>query len=519
MPPSCQPPTVSAQAAAGGSDPAYAGPVPSLLELVRSHTDLDEDDVGVLQLLMADWQIIADLSFADLVLWLPDRGGAGFWAGAQMRPTTGPTAYVDDIVGSFVPIGRRPMLDRAYADARLVREGDPEWRDDVPVRVETIPVPRDGRVIAVIARNTNLLGVRTPSRLELSYLQSAADLTAMIAAGDFLPEAQRGDHADSPRVGDGFVRVDDRGRVLYASPNALSVYRRLGWSGDLDGQVLAEVTRGLVPPRRRPDEETLSAVLAGRAHRDTEIGDDQVSLIVRSIPLRAHGEHLGGLVLVRDVTDLRRRDRELVTKDATIREIHHRVKNNLQTVAALLRLQARRIDSDEARAALEEAVRRVGSIAIVHETLSQEVLDEVAFDEIADRLGSMVTDVGAGPDGSLDRPVVRRKGSFGLLANETATALAMVLTELLQNAVEHGYPDGAAGTITVEPERLAGRLRVIVDDDGVGLPAMFDPDTSLKLGLSIVRTLVESELGGLLELRAGPVCGTRAVVDVPLDGD
>ena len=80
-------------------------------------------------------------------------------------------------------------------------------------------------------------------------------------------------------------------------------------------------------------------------------------------------------MLLRDVTDLRSRDRELVTKDATIREIHHRVKNNLQTVAALLRLQARRMTVPEARAALEEAVRRVGSIALVHETLSQS-LDE-----------------------------------------------------------------------------------------------------------------------------------------------
>ncbi|WP_151082893.1 sensor histidine kinase [Nocardioides cynanchi] len=489
--------------------------MPSLLELVRSHTDLDEADVGVLQLLMADWQIIADLSFADLVLWLPDRAGEGFWAAAQMRPTTGPTAYVDDIVGTFVPVGRRQMLDRAYADARLVREGDPEWRDDVPVRVETIPVPHGGRVIAVIARNTNLLGVRTPSRLELSYLQSAAELTAMIASGDFPPVgAQRSDHADSPRVGDGFVRVDADGRVGYASPNALSVYRRLGLSGDLDGQDLAALTRRLVPPRRRPDEETLSAVLGGRLHRDTELGDDQVSLIVRAIPLRARGEHIGALVLLRDVSDLRRRDRELVTKDATIREIHHRVKNNLQTVAALLRLQARRIDSVEAKLALEEAVRRVGSIAIVHETLSQEVLDEVAFDEIADRLGAMVTDVGA----RADRVVVHRKGSFGVLPNESATALAMVLTELLQNAVEHGYPDeGQAGRITVEPQRLAGRLRVTVDDDGVGLPTGFDPDTSLNLGLSIVRTLVESELGGLLELRSGPDRGARVVVDVPLD--
>jgi two-component sensor histidine kinase len=191
------------------------------------------------------------------------------------------------------------------------------------------------------------------------------------------------------------------------------------------------------------------------------------------------------------------------------------VKNNLQTVAALLRLQARRIDSPEAKLALEEAVRRVGTIAIVHETLSQEVLDAVGFDEIADRLGVMVTDVGA----RADRLVVRREGSFGLLPNETATALAMVLTELLQNAVEHGYPvhSDHEGSIVVTPERLAGRLRVTVDDDGVGLPEGFDPDTSVNLGLSIVRTLVESELGGLLEVRPRPAGGARVVVDVPLE--
>ena len=258
----------------------------SLIELVRSHTDLDADDVAWLQLLQADWQIIADLSFADLVLWLPDKGGSGFWAAGQMRPTTAPTAYVDDVIGTFVPVGRRPLLDQALAQGRLVREGDPEWRDEVPVRVETIPVRHRDRVIAVVARNTNLLGVRTPSRLELSYLQTAADLTRMIAAGRFPSTGQRSDHADSPRVGDGFVRVDAEGRVAYASPNAQSVFRRLGLNGDLAGHRLTDLTRSLVPSRRRPDEETLSAVMGGRAHRDTELSTDTAALIARSIPLR-----------------------------------------------------------------------------------------------------------------------------------------------------------------------------------------------------------------------------------------
>ncbi len=487
--------------------------MPSLTELVRAHTDLEDEDVAWLHLLLADWQIIADLSFADLVLWLPDRDGVGFWAGAQMRPTTGPTAYVDDVVGTFVAAGRRGMLDAAWAQGRLVREGDPEWRDDVPVRVETIPVRRGNRVIAVVARNTNLLGVRTPSRLELSYLQTASDLTQMIAHGFFPSSGQRSDHADSPRVGDGFVRVDAAGRVVYASPNALSVFRRLGLDTDLTGLDLAALTRELVPPRRRPDEETLSAVVGGRMHRDTEIQTDDVALILRSIPLRPQGDHIGGLILLRDITDLRRRDRELVTKDATIREIHHRVKNNLQTVAALLRLQARRIDDGEAKSALEEAVRRVGSIAIVHDMLSQSVEEDVAFDEIADRLTRMVTEVSA-VGGSVQ---VSREGSFGVLPSESATALAMILTEVLQNAVEHGYEPGATGRVSLTVQRLVGRLHLSVDDDGRGLPAGFDLDSSTNLGLSIVRTLVESELDGQLAVGGRPGGGTRVSVDVPVD--
>ena len=492
--------------------------MPALNDLVKAHTDLSEDDVAWLNLLMADWQIIADLSFADLILWLPDREGKGYWAGAQMRPTTGPTAYLDDLVGTFVPRGRRPLLDSAYEHQRVAREGDPEWRDDIPVRVEAIPVRHGDRIIAVVARNTNLLGVRTPSRLELSYLQTATDLTQMISNGFFPFPGQRSDHVDSPRVGDGFVRIDAAGRVTYASPNALSVYRKLGLAGDLAGLDLAEITRGLVPPRNRPDEETLSAVLAGRRHLDTEDGNDDATLIVRSIPLRPTGDHLGALVLLRDVTDLRRRDRELVTKDATIREIHHRVKNNLQTVAALLRLQARRIGSAEGRLALEEAVRRVGTIAIVHETLSQAFDEFVEFDEVADRLRLMVADVSS-QDASV---MTSREGSFGTLRADTATPLAMVVTELLQNALEHAFTESGTGAgeeqprITLTARRLVGRLHVTVEDNGRGLPEDFDLDVSTSLGLSIVRTLVESELEGLLEMGPCPAGGTRAAVDMPL---
>ncbi|GAA2053797.1 MULTISPECIES: sensor histidine kinase [Streptomyces] len=493
--------------------------MPSMNDLVHQHTDLGERDLEWLHLLVSEWQLLSDLSFADLVLWLPTRDGTRYVSVAQMRPNTGPTSYQDDMVGHLVPRGRRPLLDVAHDEGRIVREGDPEWREEVPVRVESIPVRREGRVLGVIARNTNLLTVRTPSRLELTYLQSASDLAQMIAGGTFPYPGQQVGMDRAPRVGDGFLRLDADGVVQYASPNALSAYHRLGLAADLVGLPLGPTTAELAPTRG-PVDESLVKLASGYAPRETEIEGNDCVVQLRAIPLKPKGEHIGSLILLRDVTELRRRERELITKDATIREIHHRVKNNLQTVAALLRLQARRIGAtgdENARAALEEAVRRVGSIAIVHETLSQNLDERVEFDEIADRVITMVAELS--PDG---RVTGHRRGRFGILDAEIATPLSMVLTEILQNALEHAFGPGETGRIEVgatrtEVRRGSARLLVTVTDNGRGLPEGFDPRSDGSLGLQIVRTLVEGELGGRFDMIAAEGGGTRAVLDLPVE--
>jgi two-component sensor histidine kinase len=501
--------------------------VPSLDELVRSHTPLDEHDLNWLHRLVADWQILADFSFADLVLWVPDADDYGFWSVAQMRPTTGPTAYVDDLVGSYVPVGRRPVLDVAWREQRIVREGDPEWGDDVPVRVESIPVRRAGRMIAIVLRATNLLGVRNPSRLELTYLQTAADLASMVSRGWFPTAGERSDLADALRVGDGVVRIDLNAAVTYASPNAVSALRRLGLAGSLVGTSLATTTAGLLTGPRAPTEDSAAAVLAGQVATEAEVQSTTAALVVRSIPLRAESGPSGAVLLLRDVTELRRREEELMTREATIREIHHRVKNNLQTVAALLRLQARRMTEPAARAALQEAVQRVGAIAVVHEILSQGFEEVVDFDEVADRLFAVVVDVARTPAGAVadsrgmaadgERVHIVRRGSFGQVPADVATPLAVALTELAQNAVEHGL-GGRAGTVSIEAHSDDDVLVVIVEDDGVGLPENFSLESLSTLGLSIVRTLICSELRGDLTLSTRAGGGTRVRVQVPVAG-
>jgi two-component sensor histidine kinase len=487
--------------------------VPSLNDLAPTRTDLTGEDVDWLHLLLADWQLLADLSFADLVLWLPLRDAAGFVAAAHVRPSTGPTAHHHDMVGTEVPRGRRPQLDTAYDEQRICRERDPDWPGDVPVREETIPVVRAGRVVAVVSRHTNLAAARTPSRLELTYLRTADDLAVMVAQGRF--PMPGGDHqvalSLAPRVGDGLLRLDDRGIVTFASPNAVSAYRRLGLDGDLVGAHLGDVTAAL-GRRTAPVDEALSMVVSGWAAREAEVEARGTTVRLRVIPLLPDGVRTAALVLCRDVTEVRRRERDLVGKDATIREIHHRVKNNLQTVAALLRLQARRLPAGEATArdALREAERRIGSIAVVHETLSQTGSDAVDFDEVADRVVALTGELGTG-----DSEVrVHREGSFGQLPPEVATPLALVLVELVQNAVEHGL---AGGNGEVRVSVAAGgpdRLVVAVADDGAGLPEGFDLLTGGGLGLQIVRTLVEGELGGTLTVEPGAP-GTRVTLDLP----
>jgi two-component sensor histidine kinase len=488
--------------------------VATLNDLGRRHTALTDPDIDWLHALVSDWQLLADLSFADLVLWAPLRDRPGWVALAQMRPTTGPTTFLDDVVGTCAAAGKRPFVDAAYHERRICREGDPEWTGGIPVRRESIPVVRDGAVIAVIERSTNLSSARTPSRLELTYLKGADDLAQMVAAGTFPYPGQEPALVRSPRVGDGLLRLGRSGRVGYASPNALSAYRRLGLTADLVGAELGPLTTKLCSSGL-PADDSLMVTASGRSPRETEIEGNGSVVQLRSLPLVVNGMRTGALVLVRDVTELRHRERELMTKDATIREIHHRVKNNLQTVAALLRLQARRTRAPEAREALEEAVRRVGSIAIVHETLSHTPEELVDFDDIAQRVAAMAGEVSAPETGV--SPVVA--GRFGLLPGAVATPLALVLTELLQNALQHGLTGPApapGGSVLVRAERGPGQLSVSVEDNGAGLPAGFSLDAHASLGLQIVRTLVEAELGGQLAIAPRPGGGTAVQVGLPV---
>jgi two-component sensor histidine kinase/putative methionine-R-sulfoxide reductase with GAF domain len=227
-------------------------------------------------------------------------------------------------------------------------------------------------------------------------------------------------------------------------------------------------------------------------------------------PLRWRGRQIGELVADRD-TAFSDGDRELLASIAThaavalehgravlrgvlAQEIHHRVKNNLQTVASLLRLQARSADAIDPREALEHSVNRILAIAAVHELLTERREEDVELADLIGRLRAMlVQGVGGGKDVSAELAEVSLPGA-------RATALALVFAELLQNALEHG-----GDRISVELARRDGDVVLAIADDGPGLG-----EAAAGTGLSIVRALVRDELRGTLSL-----AGARAEVVFP----
>jgi two-component sensor histidine kinase len=283
----------------------------------------------------------------------------------------------------------------------------------------------------------------------------------------------------------------------------------MGCDDELEGTLLAEVTAQMLQGTPVVDE-SLPLVLTGRAPWRTDVEAEGVTVTLRAIPLKQAGERFGAVVLSRDVTQVRLREREMITKDATIREIHHRVKNNLQTVASLLRIQSRRTQSEMAKDALSQAMRRVAAIAVVHDTLSEGLSQNVDFDVVFERVLQLVAEVASGTH-QVVKP--RSEGSFGVLPSEYATPLALVLTELVTNAVEHGLAGKVNGEVVISANRTPEKLSVTVRDNGGGLP---EGKVGEGLGTQIVRTLVQGELGGSIDWHTLEEEGTEVTIDIPL---
>lgn len=484
----------------------------TLLEIAQEMTDLDEAATDHLLRLTASWSLLADLSFSDMVLLVPERdSGSDFLVLAQVRPNNRSTMVVDDLLGTRQSFSEWSSARHSFESARLV-VGDVAI-EGVVGRIPTwcIPVRFNDRVIAVLVRLQGQL--RGPASLyEQVYLSIFERLCTMVSEATFPFREDSVAGPGMPRVGDGIILINGLGQIEFTTPNATNALHRLGLYASSEGRTF----EAMGFPIRVVDR----ALEYGIPVIEEIEGPKDVAITFHCVPLFNHGLVTGVLILVRDISDVRQLNRVVLNKEAAVREVHHRVKNNLQTISSLLRLQGRRSEQEETRIALQEAERRVRSIAVVHEVLSREPGEEVDFDEIITSVVTLVEDTWL----ALHPMEIVVNGSFGTLPTDLATPLALALTELLTNAAEHAFVSfgvdevDRVGVVTLNLSIDEGQAIAVIRDNGRGLTPGFSLEAATSLGLSIVRDLVRAQLRGTIAMTSVDLeqgGGTQVRVSVP----
>jgi len=488
--------------------------------ILLDHTELDRLDRIANAL-----PILADLSRADILLYRPLTGGRAR-VHAHARPRSLSPIYLDSLVGQIISRDDEPVIFRplrygrpARTQARVGPSSTPIVQDVYPIfsgqshpQASPFNLPLLDRltsrreIIGLLSIETNQVEWERHHRRNRIFREALQALQAMVLRDDLTGLADLSPFAEH----DGLILVDPQGWICYVSGVAENLYRKMDQTSKLINRPITTL---------ETTETTFTRALEqGRPVEETQV-EKGLTWIRKAIPIYTLTRGIfqpprrrlfGILIAIHDATDELRKEQELRIKSALIQEIHHRVKNNLQTIAALLRLQSRRATLPETQHALTESVNRILSVAVVHEFLSHDEGSVINIKEVSRRIIDLTTsgilDPSKGIQLSLD-------GDDLMLSPQRATACALVINELVQNAVEHGYADRVGGHISIRLIDLDEKMQIEIADDGEGLPPDFDLERGASLGLRIVQTLVREDLHGHFSLSNGK--GVRALIEIP----
>lgn len=494
---------------------------------VTQSANLTERDIALLHRIEAGLFITADVSRADVLLCSILQRDQILVA-RHAYPRSISSIYLKDATGRLFSATEQPLVYRALSEDRAGRQRKQVLSSGAPIIQQVFPIHNAAhRVIAAMLVETNLIEYERHRRRDKPFQKAVHWLQEMAIRGEIeTPETINGFGAL-----DGIYLVDGHASIVYMSGIATNLYRSIGLVKDMRGRHVAAL--------EEVDEKVVEQALqANRCIEHRNESSDGRVWVRTVIPLRAPPDswpalrrkllHFspwtraaspatqldGALVIVHNATEQVQKERELNVKSAMIQEVHHRVKNNLQTIAAILRIQARRSQNSEAKQHLTDAVNRILSMSVIHEFLSQDEHQPINIRDVCQRIVAQAQQVAVNPGQQIE--IVVAGPNIRLPAGQ-ATAAALVMNELLLNAIEHGLQGREVGKITIGLEDLGDTVHIVVEDDGAGLPDGFRLGESRSLGLMITRTLVTDDLKG--QLRFESVHGEEgAPVEPVLDG-
>lgn len=470
---------------------------------------------AVLEPIAAGLPLFADLNRADVLLY-EVQSDERLLLLEQAAPHSVPAVHRVSMVGEVIGLSEQAHLSRALSRRAPARGPRQQAGFRAHIIQEVFPILERGVPIGALSIEKSLVEYERHKTRRWAFRKALADLRDMLLRGEMTTLGTL-----SPfREHDGLMVVDGTGSIRYLSGLATQHYRRLRYNEDLNGVHVNAL--------RTADAEVVIRALEERTAFEVEHKEMDRIWIRKVIPLVGPRWRVprpfdlmfaGGigphsrqsvLIAIHDATEHRRKAERKAVQRAMVQEIHHRVKNNLQTIASLLRIRARRAEHEETRSILNESINRILSVAVVHEYLSQHEGQTINLRDVATRILAQIRESVVDPTKDIRFHV---RGPAIFLPPQQITICALVINELLLNSLEHAFNGIAGGEVVIHLEDVGDYVMVTIRDNGTGLPEGFDLTHNSSLGLQIVQTVVQQDLRGRFELHNGS--GVSAVVSFP----
>lgn len=457
-------------------------------------TNLEQEDILKLEKLNEFLPIIADLVKADVFIDCLTRDPNVAVVVSEAKPPIGQSMYKHTVVGEFALRENEPAALRTLQIGMETRDLKAITQESKMVKQNVVPIKNDnGKVIAVLIMEKDITNDVNQNKNMVILSETAEQLSQTL-----LNLHNNNEKNIIYHLNDAILMFDENAISTYANPVAEKLYKELGYKDEIVGMNFENLVL---------NGTHFNKIVQGKEHKVSEIEVGKFCLQVKYAVTGRRDKSLGIIMLIKDITEVKEKDKELILKSVAIREIHHRVKNNLQTVASLLRLQSRRVENKVAKKMFRESISRILSIAITHEVLARNGLDDVDIKTILCKIKKSIVSYGFEASGNI---TVDIQGDSFMVNSEKATSIALVVNELLQNSLEHGFCNRQSGQIQIVIQQGIMYSNISILDNGQGFDIQ-DMEND-NLGLNIVRSIVKEKLNGNIKIESN-VQGTKVVFD------
>ncbi|URZ04013.1 histidine kinase N-terminal domain-containing protein [Clostridium felsineum] len=468
-----------------------------LRKLCELNTDLSEEDITELENIERSISMFATLFGGDIFIDCLTKDSDIAIVVSEARPLENKSLYKNSVVGEFALRKNEPAVLRTLEIGTPTTELKAVTQENIVVKQNTVPIKnKNEKVIGVLIMEKDV----TEHIIQSQNMEILSETTKQLSETLMNIKDVENNTAYN-LINDGILAIDDEGTCVYANYTAKELYKKIGYKDDIVGMSFDNLVLNKLKLKDILRERK-SLILETRVGKfDLQI---KYGLIKKDIKI------CGIIILIKDLTDIKKKEKELVLKAVAIREIHHRVKNNLQTIASILRLQARRIEDYHAKKAFYESINRILSIATTHEVLAQKGIDDADIKVILLKLKDNAIRNSLECNKNI---IIKLQGDNIYVNSDKATAIAIVVNELIENSIKHAFYDKEEGIIEILINKGHGYASIAVSDNGSGFKGKKLREDSL--GLNIVKSIVTDKLNGNIKIETNEN-GTKVAFDLKI---